>query len=117
MIIDILKFLGTNEIVLGIASLLGIVGFGLTVFVSIRTAKISKTMPTIISQAVIVKVPPKKGNNPLIVIDCFKSIAQSSAKCKHNFYLKSNFINMNNYKNYNGLLFDKNHKHNLTLRI
>ena len=44
MIIDILKFLGTNEIVLGIASLLGIVGFGLTVFVSIRTAKISKIL-------------------------------------------------------------------------
>lgn len=44
MIIDILKFLGTNEIVLGIASLLGIVGFALTVFVSIRTAKISKIL-------------------------------------------------------------------------
>ena len=44
MIIDILKFLGTNEIVLGIASLLGIVGFALTVLVSIRTAKISKIL-------------------------------------------------------------------------
>lgn len=44
MIIDILKFLGTNEIVLGIASLLGIAGFVLTVFVSIRTAKISKIL-------------------------------------------------------------------------
>lgn len=44
MIIDILKFFGTNEIVLGVASLLGIVGFALTVFVSIRTAKISKIL-------------------------------------------------------------------------
>ncbi len=44
MIIDILKFLGTNEIVLGIASLFGIIGFVLTVFVSIRTAKISKVL-------------------------------------------------------------------------
>lgn len=44
MIIDILKFFGTNEIILGIASLLGIFGFILTVFVSIRTAKISKIL-------------------------------------------------------------------------
>ena len=44
MTIDILKFFGTNEIVLGVASLLGIVGFALTVFVSIRTAKISKIL-------------------------------------------------------------------------
>lgn len=44
MIIDILEFLGTNEVVLGIASLVGIVGFALTVFVSIRTAKISKIL-------------------------------------------------------------------------
>lgn len=39
-----LKFLGTNEIVLGIASLTGIAGFILTVFVSIRTVKISKIL-------------------------------------------------------------------------
>lgn len=44
MIADMFKFLGTNEIVLGIASLVGIVGFVLTVLVSIRTAKISKIL-------------------------------------------------------------------------
>lgn len=44
MIIDMLKFLGTNEIVLGIATLTGIAGFILTVFVSIRTSKISKIL-------------------------------------------------------------------------
>ncbi len=44
MIINILKFFGTNEIVLGIASLVGIVGFFLTVFVSLRTDKISKIL-------------------------------------------------------------------------
>lgn len=44
MIIDILKFFETNEIILGIASLLGIFGFILTVFDSIRTAKISKIL-------------------------------------------------------------------------
>lgn len=44
MIIDILKFLGTDEIVLGIASLIGFVGFALTIFVSIRTSKINKIL-------------------------------------------------------------------------
>lgn len=44
MIIEVLKFLGTNEIVLGIASLTGIGGFILTVFISIRTSKISKIL-------------------------------------------------------------------------
>ncbi len=44
MIVDIIKFFGTNEIVLGIASLVGIIGFVLTVFVSIRTAKIGKIL-------------------------------------------------------------------------
>lgn len=44
MIIDLLRFFGKNEIVLGIASLVGILGFILTVFVSIRTANISKIL-------------------------------------------------------------------------
>ena len=44
MIVNTLKFLGTNEIVLGIASLVGVVSFVLTVIVSIRTAKISKIL-------------------------------------------------------------------------
>ena len=44
MIIDMLSFLGTNEVILGVASLVGIVGFVLTVFVSIRTSKISKIL-------------------------------------------------------------------------
>lgn len=44
MIIDVLNFFGTNEIVLGTASLAGIFGFVLTVLVSIRTAKISKIL-------------------------------------------------------------------------
>ncbi len=44
MIVDILKFLGTDEIVLGIASLIGFVGFALTIFVSIRTSKINKIL-------------------------------------------------------------------------
>lgn len=44
MIVDILKFLGTDEIVLGIASLVGFVGFALTIFVSIRTSNINKIL-------------------------------------------------------------------------
>lgn len=40
----ILSFFGTNELILGIASLCGIVGFALTVIVTIRTAKISKIL-------------------------------------------------------------------------
>lgn len=40
MIYDLLKFCGTNEIVLGITSLMGMVGFILTIVVTIRTAKI-----------------------------------------------------------------------------
>ena len=40
----ILSFFGTNELVLGIASLCGIVGFILTIIVTIRTAKISKIL-------------------------------------------------------------------------
>ncbi len=44
MIIDFIKFCATNEIVLGIASIMGIAGFILTVFVSIRTAKISRIL-------------------------------------------------------------------------
>lgn len=38
------KFLGTNEIILGICSLLGIVGFVITLFTWLRTAKISKIL-------------------------------------------------------------------------
>lgn len=44
MIVDILKFFGTNEIALGIASLVGMLGFVLTIFVSIRTVKIAKIL-------------------------------------------------------------------------
>ena len=44
MIAEILRFLGTNEIILGIASLIGIIGFILTIIVSVRTAKISKIL-------------------------------------------------------------------------
>lgn len=40
----ILTFLGTNEIVLGICSLCGIVGFFITIFVSIKTAKIGRIL-------------------------------------------------------------------------
>ena len=38
------KFFGTNEIVLGITSLVGIISFVLTILVTIRTAKISKIL-------------------------------------------------------------------------
>ena len=44
MIIDMLKFFGKNEVILGIVSLTGIIGFVLTIFVSIRTSKISKIL-------------------------------------------------------------------------
>lgn len=41
---DILRFMGSNEVVLGIASICGIAGFILTIIVSIRTAKIGKIL-------------------------------------------------------------------------
>ena len=44
MIARFLIFLGSNEVILGIATLVSILGFILTVFVSIRTAKISKIL-------------------------------------------------------------------------
>lgn len=44
MIYDLLKFCGTNEIVLGITSLMGMVGFILTIVVTIRTAKIKNIL-------------------------------------------------------------------------
>lgn len=43
-IVDVLIFCGKNEIVLGIASLVGILGFLLTVFVSIKTSNINKIL-------------------------------------------------------------------------
>ena len=39
-----LKFFGKNEVILGVVSLTGIIGFVLTIFVSIRTSKISKIL-------------------------------------------------------------------------
>ena len=44
MIYNFFKFFGTNEIMLGITSLVGIIGFVLTIFVTARTAKISKIL-------------------------------------------------------------------------
>lgn len=44
MIARFLIFLGSNEVILGIATLVSILGFILTVFVSIRTSKISKIL-------------------------------------------------------------------------
>lgn len=44
MLISALKFLGSNEIILGIASATGIAGFVLTIIVSIRTTKIGKIL-------------------------------------------------------------------------
>lgn len=44
MIVKILNFFATNEIILGISSLAGIIGFIMTVIVSVRTAKISKIL-------------------------------------------------------------------------
>ena len=43
-VIDFLKFLATNEIILGICSLLGIAGFVMTLFVTIKTSKIAKIL-------------------------------------------------------------------------
>ena len=43
-IFDILSFLGTNKIVLGIVSLLGILSFCLTTFIALRTRKIEKVL-------------------------------------------------------------------------
>lgn len=44
MIVDILKFFGTNTVVLGITSLVGFLGFILTIWVSLRTEKISRIL-------------------------------------------------------------------------
>lgn len=44
MILKLLTFMGTNEVILGISSIAGIVGFVLTIFVSIRTEKITKIL-------------------------------------------------------------------------
>lgn len=44
MIYTLLRFCGTDEVILGITSLLGIVGFVLTVIVSLRTSKISRIL-------------------------------------------------------------------------
>ena len=44
MLYKLLFFLGTNEIIMGISSLCGIVGFILTILVSIRTSKINKIL-------------------------------------------------------------------------
>ena len=42
--VKILEFLGSNPIILGISTLCGIIGFILTIIVSMRTAKISKIL-------------------------------------------------------------------------
>jgi hypothetical protein len=44
MLEQALRFAGSNEIVLGVATLCGIAGFVLTIIVTIRTAKISKIL-------------------------------------------------------------------------
>ena len=44
MILKLLTFMGTNEVVLGISSIAGIVGFVLTILVSIRTEKNNKNI-------------------------------------------------------------------------
>lgn len=44
MILKLLTFMGTNEVVLGISSIAGIIGFVLTILVSIRTEKITKIL-------------------------------------------------------------------------
>ena len=44
MILKFLTFMGTNEVILGISSIVGIVGFVLTIIVSIRTEKIAKIL-------------------------------------------------------------------------
>lgn len=42
--LDFIKFLGTNEIVLGVCSLLGMIGFIMTLIVTIKTTKIAKIL-------------------------------------------------------------------------
>ena len=42
--LDFLSFLGTNEIILGVCSLLGIAGFIMTLIVTIKTSKIAKIL-------------------------------------------------------------------------
>lgn len=42
--LDFLKFFGTNEIILGVCSLLGISGFIMTLIVTIKTTKIAKIL-------------------------------------------------------------------------
>lgn len=42
--LDFLSFLGTNEIILGVCSLLGITGFIMTLIVTIKTTKIAKIL-------------------------------------------------------------------------
>ena len=42
--LDFLKFFGTNEIILGVCSLLGIAGFIMTLIVTIKTTKIAKIL-------------------------------------------------------------------------
>ena len=42
--LDFLKFLGTNESILGVCSLLGIAGFVMTLIVTIKTTKIAKIL-------------------------------------------------------------------------
>ena len=44
MILKLLTFMGTNEVVRGISSIAGIVGFVLTILVSIRTEKITEIL-------------------------------------------------------------------------
>lgn len=44
MLKDVLEFMGTNNIVLGLASVCGILGFFMTVIVTIRTANIGKIL-------------------------------------------------------------------------
>ena len=41
---DLLEFFATNHMVLGVCSLLGIIGFFITIFTWLRTAKISKIL-------------------------------------------------------------------------
>ena len=44
MVVRFLGFLGKNEIVLGVCSLLSIIGFVLTLFVTFKTSKIAKVL-------------------------------------------------------------------------
>ena len=44
MLVNSLQFLGTNSVVLGIVSICSVVGFILTIIVTVRTAHISKIM-------------------------------------------------------------------------